>query len=205
MYKKRLHINYWLILAFLVVITACNTTKTTTDKEKEPVTEPEEKPKEKDTNIYNLMGKSSESMKKGILTRTKYVATENSVFKVSQDEGAQSLGDITYFVMEKEDEITFSSDTIKKKFIKDDFSLDYNMNGERQLSHEYGALNGIEAIFDVTEGGVWQLTNKENFKTELLPLLSVEEATIANYHKDGNIKLYKTFYPTEVQVGDSWT
>ncbi len=188
------------VFIFLVtgLFIACNSTKETTTKTVEKKVE-----KPKDTNVYNLVGHTAESHKKGIEV-TKLYASKNGTFKVTPNGGAQQVGTITYFMLDEAYELIYEGNEFSKLYMKDDFSLDYMMNGERQLSYEYGKLNGKEIFFNQSENGVWQAKNRDEIPDELLGELGTEEAKVAHYQTSETVKLPKTFYPSAVQVGDSW-
>jgi hypothetical protein len=190
--------KYFLLVLAFGIMASCNSSKKTTEEEKTAV----EKPK-KDTNTYNLMGKSIVSARKGILTTKKYSA-QNGTFKVSVDGAAQQVAPITYLLLEEVYEKTITDDGLTKRFIKDDFSLDYLMNGERQLSYELGQLNGVELQFNNAENGGWQIANRDDLKSEILQMATVEESILAQYQTGNSISLDKPFYPTAVKVGDTW-
>ena len=122
------------VFIFLVtgLFIACNSTKETTTKTVEKKVE-----KPKDTNVYNLVGHTAESHKKGIEV-TKLYASKNGTFKVTPNGGAQQVGTITYFMLDEAYELIYEGNEFSKLYMKDDFSLDSMMNGERQLSYDYG-------------------------------------------------------------------
>jgi hypothetical protein len=191
--------TYFIMTIAVAIMASCSATKSTSDNEKTGT----EKPK-KDNYTYNLMGKSIVSARQGILTNKKFTS-QNGTFKVSVDGAAQQVAPISYLMLEEVFEKTITDEGVTKKYIKDDFSLEYLMNGERQLSYELGQLNGVEIAFVKDESNTWQIANKENLKSEILSLSTVEESAIAQFQTGTTVKLDKPFYPAAVKVGDSWT
>jgi len=90
------------------------------------------------------------------------------------------------------------------KYIKDDFSLDFVMNGKRELSYEYGNLNGVEAIFESSGDGKWYMISLEDFDTEQIPDLKMMELNLAESYPGTNTHGRKGFYPKSAKVGDVW-
>lgn len=188
-----------LFIAMFGLIISCNSTKTTTNE----VVKKVEKPK-KDNNVYDLMGNSLASAQNGIRISKKYESKLGTV-TIGFDGGQPQVGTITYYFIEEENEETFGSNSISKKYIKNDFSLDFMLNGNRELSHEYGPLNEVEVTYSPNSEGTWKVNKIENYSESLKMNLEVEEMLLDNYQTKETVRLNKDFYPSSAKTGDSWT